>query len=171
MILSKHPLLWPTWRGSRSDSVSDRSCHHAALTGCTHYFGIPKCMHARIPNPPGCSHFLTFVNEMHNKILMMCVQINAPGRYNCKFNECRVNIIYVARQNLISPAHVDLNCGKTVSRAPPDWIFSPFAISPRGLLTARCHREQTESRKKLKTFNSARYIEHRRWLERIWEIK
>lgn len=33
-------------------------------------------------------------------------------------------MIYVARQNLISPVHVDLNCGKTVSRAPPDWIFS-----------------------------------------------
>lgn len=57
-------------------------------------------------------------------------------------------MIYVARQNFVSTARVDLNCGKTVSRAPPDWIFFPFAISPRGLLTARCHREQAESRKK-----------------------
>lgn len=35
-------------------------------------------------------------------------------------------MIYVARQNLISSAHVDPNCGKTVSRAPPDWIFFPL---------------------------------------------
>ncbi len=57
-------------------------------------------------------------------------------------------MIYVARQNLISTAHVDLNCGKTASRAPQTGFFFFFlAISPRGLLTVRCHREQTESSK------------------------
>lgn len=51
-------------------------------------------------------------------------------------------MIYVARQNLISTAHVDLNCGKNCEPRPPDWaFFFPFAISPRGLLTVRCHRE------------------------------
>lgn len=55
-------------------------------------------------------------------------------------------MIYVARQNLISTAHVDLNCGKTVSRAPQTGSPPPtLAISPRGLLTVRCHREHTES--------------------------
>lgn len=32
-------------------------------------------------------------------------------------------MIYVARQNVISSAHVDPNCGKTVSRAPPRLDF------------------------------------------------
>lgn len=46
---------------------------------------------------------------------------------------------------LISTAHVDLNCGKTASRAPQTGFFF-LAISPRGPLTVRCLREQTESR-------------------------
>lgn len=33
-------------------------------------------------------------------------------------------MIYVARQILISTAHVDLNCGKTASRAPQTGFFS-----------------------------------------------
>lgn len=32
-------------------------------------------------------------------------------------------MIYVARQNLISTAHVDLNCGKNCEPRPPDWAF------------------------------------------------
>lgn len=35
-------------------------------------------------------------------------------------------MIYVARQNLISTAHVDLNCGKTASRAPQTGFFYFF---------------------------------------------
>lgn len=87
---------------------------------------------------------------MHNTILMMCVEINAAGRYNCKLNERRVNIIYVARQNLISPVHVDLNCGKTVSRAPPDWIFFPLCHqssgSPDSTVPQRADREQKKTK-------------------------
>lgn len=84
----------------------------------------------------------------HRKIQVIGVQMSTAGGNHWRFNEPRVIMIYVARQNFISPVHVDLNCGKTVSRAPPDWIFFPFAISPGGLLTVRCHSEQTESRKK-----------------------
>lgn len=123
-------------------------------------FWNPKIRARTHPDPPGCSNF-TFVNKLqttHKKMHMMCVQINAAGRNHWKFNKRRAIMIYVARQNLISPVHVDLNCGKTVSRAPPDRIFFPFAISSRGLLTVRCHREH----KKLETFNSAGYIKHRR---------
>lgn len=32
--------------GQQSDSVSDGSCHHAALTGCTPHFGNSKYKHA-----------------------------------------------------------------------------------------------------------------------------
>lgn len=35
--------------GQQSDSVSDRSCHHAALTGFTIYFGNSKYTHALSP--------------------------------------------------------------------------------------------------------------------------
>lgn len=74
-------------------------------------------------------------------------------------NERGVIIIYVARQNAISPVHVDLNCGKPVSRAPPDWFFLSlsfaFAISPQGALTVGWHSQQTQSRKKTKDFYSA----------------
>lgn len=73
-------------------------------------------------------------------------------------------MIYVARQNLISPVLVDLNCGKTASRAPPDWIFPPLP----SVLGVFWQYGATESRKKIKTFNSAGCIEHRRWLERIY---
>lgn len=37
-------------------------------------------------------------------------------------------MIYVARQNLISTAHVDLNCGKNCEPRPPDWAF--FSLLP-----------------------------------------
>lgn len=88
-------------------------------------FWNPKIRARTHPDPPGCSNF-TFVNKLqttHKKMHMMCVQINAAGRNHWKFNKRRAIMIYVARQNLISPVHVDLNCGKTVSRAPPDRIF------------------------------------------------
>lgn len=71
-------------------------------------------------------------------------------------------MIYVARQNVISTAHVDLNCGKTVSRAPPDWFFSLHHQSSGSSDSAVPQRADREP-KKIRTFNSAGYIEHRRW--------
>lgn len=42
--------------GQQSDSVSDRSCHHAARTGCTLHFGNSK-KHAHSPIPQAADGF------------------------------------------------------------------------------------------------------------------
>lgn len=53
--------------GQQSDSVSDRSCHHAARTGCTVHFGnSKKHAHEAIPRAEericsGCTHSATYL--------------------------------------------------------------------------------------------------------------
>lgn len=79
-------------------------------------------------------------------------------------------MIYVARQNFVSTARVDLNCGKTVSRAPQTGFFSlchQSSGSSDSEVPQRAGREQ----KKIKTINSDGYIEHRRRLEGKYEIR
>lgn len=75
-------------------------------------------------------------------------QIHSAGSNNWKFDKRGVIVIYVAGQNLISSAHVDPELRQNCEPRPPRLDFFPFAISPRGLLTVRCHREPAESRKK-----------------------
>lgn len=147
--------------------MSDRSCHHTALTGCTHYFGIPKYEHARTRSSKLERNFV----DKLEKIQMMCMQINTAGRNNWKCNKNRVIMIYVARQNLISTAHVDLNCGKTVSRAPPDWIFFPLCHQSSGSSDSEVPQRAGREQEKIKTINSDGYIEHHTRLEGKYEMR
>lgn len=134
--------------------MSDRSCHHAALTGCTPHFVIPKYKHAHSPSP-GEEEAARFGSNQSAKYKNAPAEENKyVSKHHKRLELCGDIMTYVARQNLISTAHVDLNCGKTVSRAPqtgsphPPTPPPPLAISPRGLLTVRCHREQTQIAKR-----------------------
>lgn len=51
--------------GQQSDSVSDRSCHHAARTGCTLHFGNSK-KHAHSPIPRAADGFAMVKEKPQN---------------------------------------------------------------------------------------------------------
>lgn len=141
--------------GQQSDSVSDRSCHHAALTGFTLHFGNSKYKHALSPTlPPGLQrmHYLLWLKTNYTNIKDVlperCKNINVSGLKSLQMQSarwlCRGIMIYVARQNLISTAHVDPNCGKTASRAPQTGFFSchQSSGSSDSAVPQRADREQ-----------------------------
>lgn len=144
--------------GQQSDSVSDRSCHRAALTGCTLHFRKQNIS----THSGSCSrlqrmHYMlrfkqtTKKSKLWDALPEKCKNINASGENRSKCNQrpdyAEELWFMLLGKIVISTAHVDLNCGKTASRAPQTGFFF-LAISPRGLLTVRCHREHTESRNK-----------------------
>lgn len=83
----------------------------------------------------------------------VCITASRGNKSKCNKRAEKLWFMLLGK-NLISTAHVDLNCGKNCEPRPPDWFFF-LAISPRGLLTVRCHGESTESRKNVKTSHSA----------------
>lgn len=127
--------------------MSDRSCHHAVL----------------------CSQDARIILESQNCIRSSRLQLFYVGKQNTqnthdactgkhslgkkknhwKFKKRRVIMIYVARQNLISPVHVDLNCGKTASRAPPPTGFFPPCHQSSGSSdSTEPHRAASEHNKR-----------------------
>lgn len=57
--------------GQQSDSVSDRSCHHAARTGCTLHFGNSK-KHAHSPIPRAAGGFAMVKEKPQNIRIFFC---------------------------------------------------------------------------------------------------
>lgn len=76
--------LWPTWGevGQQSDSVSDRSCHHAARTGCI--FGKAKTQTSRSAILHAATHALQTVVKRRGKLQNLWIAL--PMR--CKIIKC-----------------------------------------------------------------------------------